>query len=128
MEAVNRANATSGEIKGHYLNVTAASMEDMYERAELVKDRMDKFYQSNPGLSSRVANHIDFPDYSADELLLIAKLILVEQQYRFSHKPIHLAPGDSIPGGTVRSLSATPGGPMRLENCRRPRPYRCQKF
>lgn len=48
------------------------------------KDRMDKFYQSNPGLSSRVANHIDFPDYSADELLLIAKLILAEQQYRFS--------------------------------------------
>jgi probable Rubsico expression protein CbbX len=48
------------------------------------KDRMDVFYQSNPGLSSRVANHIDFPDYSADELLLIAGLILAQENYRFS--------------------------------------------
>src|SRR6266404_3839604 len=38
MEAVNRASAASGEIKGHYLNVTAATMEDMYERAEFAKD------------------------------------------------------------------------------------------
>ncbi len=38
MEAVNRAQAATGEIKGHYLNVTAATMEDMYERAELAKD------------------------------------------------------------------------------------------
>ncbi|MHB8189213.1 MAG: form I ribulose bisphosphate carboxylase large subunit [Ferrimicrobium sp.] len=38
MEAVNRAQAASGEIKGHYLNVTAATMEDMYERAEFARD------------------------------------------------------------------------------------------
>src|SRR5882724_11729936 len=38
MEAVNKAAAASGEIKGHYLNVTAATMEDMYERAELAKE------------------------------------------------------------------------------------------
>ena len=37
MEAVNRAQAMSGEVKGHYLNVTAATMEDMYERAEFAK-------------------------------------------------------------------------------------------
>ena len=37
MEAVNRAQAASGEVKGHYLNVTAATMEDMYERAEFAK-------------------------------------------------------------------------------------------
>ncbi|MEY2644807.1 MAG: CbbX protein [Cyanobacteriota bacterium] len=48
------------------------------------KERMDVFYQSNPGLSSRVANHIDFPDYTADELLAIARLILAEENYRFS--------------------------------------------
>jgi probable Rubsico expression protein CbbX len=48
------------------------------------KERMDIFYQSNPGLSSRVANHIDFPDYSADELLAIAQLILAHENYRFS--------------------------------------------
>ena len=38
MEAVNRAQAGSGEQKGHYLNITAATMEDMYERAELAKE------------------------------------------------------------------------------------------
>jgi ribulose-bisphosphate carboxylase large chain len=38
MEAVNRAQAASGEIKGHYLNVTAATMEDMYERASFAKE------------------------------------------------------------------------------------------
>jgi len=50
------------------------------------KERMDVFYQSNPGLSSRVANHIDFPDYSAPELLAIAKLILATENYRFSEE------------------------------------------
>jgi len=48
------------------------------------KERMDIFYQSNPGLSSRVANHIDFPDYTATELLAIAQLILAAENYRFS--------------------------------------------
>ena len=37
MEAVNKASAATGEVKGHYLNVTAATMEDMYERAEFAK-------------------------------------------------------------------------------------------
>jgi hypothetical protein len=48
------------------------------------KDRMDKFFHSNPGMRSRIAHHIDFPDYSADELLAIAKLMLAAQNYRFS--------------------------------------------
>jgi probable Rubsico expression protein CbbX len=48
------------------------------------KERMDSFYESNPGLSSRVANHVDFPDYSAEELLYIAKMMLAEQQYRLT--------------------------------------------
>ena len=48
------------------------------------KDRMDSFYESNPGLSSRVANHIDFPDYTPEELIRIGKLILEEQQYRMT--------------------------------------------
>ena len=48
------------------------------------KDRMDKFFHSNPGMRSRIAHHIDFPDYSADELIAIAKLMLAEQNYRFS--------------------------------------------
>ena len=48
------------------------------------KDRMDSFYESNPGLSSRVANHIDFPDYTPNELIQIGKMILEEQQYRLT--------------------------------------------
>ncbi|MEK6660444.1 MAG: form I ribulose bisphosphate carboxylase large subunit, partial [candidate division NC10 bacterium] len=38
MEGVNRASAATGEVKGHYLNVTAATMEDMYERAEFANE------------------------------------------------------------------------------------------
>jgi probable Rubsico expression protein CbbX len=52
------------------------------------KERMDVFYQSNPGLSSRVANHIDFPDYTNEELLAIAKLILASENYRFSEEAV----------------------------------------
>lgn len=48
------------------------------------KEPMDKFYESNPGLSSRIANHIDFPDYTVDELLQIAKIMLDEQQYQLT--------------------------------------------
>ena len=45
------------------------------------KEKMEKFYESNPGLSSRIANHVDFPDYSPEELLQIGKIMLEEQQY-----------------------------------------------
>jgi len=48
------------------------------------KEPMDKFYESNPGLSSRIANHIDFPDYTTQELLQIAKMMLEEQQYQLT--------------------------------------------
>ena len=48
------------------------------------KDRMETFYGSNPGLSSRVAHHLDFPDYSNSELMAIAALLLEAQHYRFS--------------------------------------------
>ncbi len=50
------------------------------------KDKMDRFFHSNPGMRSRIAHHIDFPDYSADELMAIAKLMLAEQNYRFSEE------------------------------------------
>lgn len=50
------------------------------------KERMDSFYESNPGLSSRVANHVDFPDYTPEELLIIGKIMLEEQQYRLTEE------------------------------------------
>ena len=46
-------------------------------------DRMDKFFQSNPGFRSRIAHHIDFPDYEDAELLSIAESMLAEQNYHF---------------------------------------------
>lgn len=50
------------------------------------KNRMDTFFQSNPGMSSRIAHHLDFPDYSADELLAIADRMLASQNYRFGER------------------------------------------
>jgi probable Rubsico expression protein CbbX len=46
------------------------------------KDRMDTFFRSNPGMSSRVAHHIDFPDYTPVELHSIAALMLEQMQYQ----------------------------------------------
>jgi hypothetical protein len=47
------------------------------------KDRMDTFFQSNPGMSSRIAHHLDFPDYSQGELGEIADKMLAAMNYRF---------------------------------------------
>lgn len=48
------------------------------------KDRMERFFGSNPGMASRVAHHIDFPDYDEPELFEIAGLMLARMQYRLS--------------------------------------------
>jgi hypothetical protein len=48
------------------------------------KDRMERFFRSNPGMSSRIAHHIDFPDYTSAELLAITHLMLEHMQYRLS--------------------------------------------
>jgi probable Rubsico expression protein CbbX len=47
------------------------------------KNRMQTFFRSNPGMASRVAQHVDFPDYTPDELLQIAQLIVAQMDYRF---------------------------------------------
>ena len=60
------------------------------------KDRMDTFFSSNPGMSSRIAHHLDFPDYSVPELLQIAEQMLVELHYRFE-------PGDGAALEDARS-------------------------
>jgi len=60
------------------------------EREDLVvilagyKDRMDEFFSSNPGMSSRIAHHIDFPDYDLDELVEIGALMLAQQRYELA--------------------------------------------
>jgi probable Rubsico expression protein CbbX len=66
------------------LQVMENQREDLVVIFAGYKDKMDNFYESNPGLSSRVANHIDFPDFTPDELIEIARLMLEEQQYRMT--------------------------------------------
>lgn len=68
------------------LQVMENQREDLVVIFAGYKDRMDSFYESNPGLSSRVANHIDFPDYTPLELIQIGRLILEEQQYRMNEE------------------------------------------
>jgi probable Rubsico expression protein CbbX len=63
-------------------------MENERERLVVIlagyKDRMDDFFRLNPGMSSRVAHHIEFPDYTIDELIGIAQLMLDEESYAFT--------------------------------------------
>src|ERR1700674_5114142 len=66
------------------LQVMESQREDLVVILAGYGDRMDKFFASNPGFRSRIAHHIDFPDYSEDELLSIADLMLREMNYKFS--------------------------------------------
>ena len=66
------------------LQVMENQREDLVVIFAGYKDKMDEFYESNPGLSSRVANHIDFPDFTPQELIEISRLMLQDQQYRMT--------------------------------------------
>jgi probable Rubsico expression protein CbbX len=50
------------------------------------RDRMDTFFHSNPGMRSRIAHHLDFPDYSPDELLRISDSMLERMHYRYGER------------------------------------------
>ncbi|MDE2148742.1 MAG: CbbX protein [Gammaproteobacteria bacterium] len=64
------------------LQVMENNREDLVVILAGYKDRMDRFFKSNPGLASRIAHHIDFPDYSVQELLEIAELMVGKMDYR----------------------------------------------
>jgi probable Rubsico expression protein CbbX len=66
------------------LQVMESKRDDLVVILAGYADRMDRFFQANPGMRSRIAHHIDFPDYTKEELLAIAELMLAEQNYRFS--------------------------------------------
>ena len=66
------------------LQVMESQREDLVVILAGYGDRMEKFFASNPGFRSRIAHHIDFPDYSNDELLAIAELMLHDMNYKFS--------------------------------------------
>ncbi|HEX9032280.1 MAG TPA: CbbX protein [Streptosporangiaceae bacterium] len=58
--------------------------EDMVVILAGYADRMDTFFRSNPGMGSRIAHHLDFPDFTLDELLRIADQMLEREEYRLS--------------------------------------------
>ena len=66
------------------LQVMENQREDLVVILAGYKDRMERFFRSNPGLSSRIAHHIDFPDYTPTELFAIARLMLERMHYRLS--------------------------------------------
>jgi probable Rubsico expression protein CbbX len=66
------------------LQIMEQQREDLVVILAGYADRMETFFQSNPGFRSRIGHHIDFPDYSGGELLTIADLMLEEQNYRFT--------------------------------------------
>src|SRR4051812_22310641 len=66
------------------LQVMESQREDLVVILAGYSDRMDKFYASNPGFRSRIAHHIDFPDYSDNELLAIAELMLHDINYKLT--------------------------------------------
>ena len=65
------------------LQVMQNQREDLVVILAGYKDRMDIFFRSNPGLSSRIAHHLDFPDHEIGDLLQIADKMLAVQNYRF---------------------------------------------
>ena len=66
------------------LQVMENQREDLVVVLAGYADRMDRFFATNPGFRSRVAHHLDFPDYEDGELLSIGESILTKQNYRLS--------------------------------------------
>jgi probable Rubsico expression protein CbbX len=66
------------------LQVMEARRDDLVVILAGYRDRMDSFFTSNPGMASRIAHHIDFPDFTLDELVRIADLMVARESHRFS--------------------------------------------
>ncbi|HET9580570.1 MAG TPA: CbbX protein [Usitatibacter sp.] len=65
------------------LQVMENQREDLVVILAGYKDRMARFFECNPGFSSRIAHHVDFPDYTREELMRIAALMLERMGYAF---------------------------------------------
>jgi len=66
------------------LSVMESEREDLVVLMAGYKDRMEDFFRANPGMGSRVAHHIHFPDYTPDELMQIAEMMVDQQGYELS--------------------------------------------
>ncbi|MDA8442164.1 MAG: AAA family ATPase [Peptococcaceae bacterium] len=87
-EAYSLARGGEKDFGKEAIDVLVKCMEDHKDNLILVlagyKDEMDWFLQTNPGLRSRFPIHIDFPDYSIEELMQIADLMLTKRQYKLT--------------------------------------------
>jgi stage V sporulation protein K len=85
-EAYSLARGGEKDFGKEAIDALVKAMEDQKDNLILIlagyKDEMDWFLQTNPGLRSRFPIHIDFPDYTIEELLEIADNILAKRQYR----------------------------------------------
>ena len=107
---------------GEAIEILLQAMEDHRDDLVVVlagyADRMATFFEANPGMQSRVAHHVDFPDFSADELVTIAEGMVAEQGLRFSaeaHDRTARVPRAAPRAAVVR------GRPQRAQRAR-PRP------
>jgi len=66
------------------LQVMEAERESLVVVLAGYRDRMETFFRSNPGMGSRVAHHINFPDFDVEELMAIAALMLEQQSYELA--------------------------------------------
>jgi len=66
------------------LQMMEAQRDDLVVILAGYRDRMDSFFTSNPGMASRIAHHIDFPDFTLDELVRIADLMVAQESHRFA--------------------------------------------
>jgi probable Rubsico expression protein CbbX len=97
----NNAKDYGSEAIEILLQVMENRREDLVVILAGYKDKMDGFYRSNPGLSSRVTHHIDFPDYTSQELTEMARRMFQEDQYRL---------------GSFRVSRQAPEGPEMIEH------------
>ncbi len=66
------------------LQVMESQREDLVVIFAGYRERMERFFRSNPGLSSRIAHHVDFPDYGTEELVAIGQRMLAQANYRLA--------------------------------------------
>ena len=115
------------------LQVMETQRDDLVVVVAGYADRMETFFRSNPGLSSRIAHHLDFPDYRPEELEQIAQRMLAQMQYRLSrnglaalqrvHSAAH-APVRILPTPDPFAMLSTARGCARRTGCSRNRAAR----
>lgn len=130
-EAYSLVDGKDGYYGDEAINTIVQEMENHREDTIVIfagyPDKMEQFLAKNPGLRSRIAFHVDFPDYTEDELLEIFKLMAVNKNLRLSKKALEKSRSifseavklnDFGNGRFVRNLleSATMGMAQRLTN------------